>query len=108
MRRFCPPRRVRPSLHDAITKRQRHDSHNGRALTQGVVEALSGRAPFFLPYEGLSALCYRLLGPELGRHLGLQNSVPWHVLFQAGVPALRGSAARRVEPTGGAPWSGLR
>ena len=34
------------SLHDAITKRQRHDSHNGRALTQGVVEALSGRAPF--------------------------------------------------------------
>ena len=84
------------SLHDAITKRQRHDSHNGRALTQGVVEALSGRAPFFLPYEGLSALCYRLLGPELGRHLGLQNSVPWHVLFQAGVPALR-AVQRRAE-----------
>ena len=77
------------ALHGAITKRQRHDSANGRALTQGMVKSLSGRAPFFLPYDGLSALCYRLLGPELGRYLGLKNDLKWHVLFQAAVPALR-------------------
>ena len=77
------------ALHRAISKRQRHDSKDGRALTDGMVDALSGRAPFFLPREGLSALCYRLLGPELGRYLGLKNAVKWHLLFQAGVPALR-------------------
>ena len=84
------------ALHGAITKRQRHDSANGRALTLGVVKSLSGRAPFFLPYDGLSALCYRLLGPELGRYLGLKNDVKWHVLFQAVVPALR-AIQRRAE-----------
>jgi hypothetical protein len=77
------------ALHRAISKRQRHDSKNGRALTDGMVDALSSRAPFFLPREGLSALCYRLLGPELGRYLGLKNAVKWHLLFQAAVPALR-------------------
>jgi hypothetical protein len=77
------------ALHHAITQRQRHDSSDGRALARGMVDALAGRPPFFLPPEALEALCARLLGRDLAKHLGLKDRLHWHLVFQAMVPVLR-------------------
>jgi hypothetical protein len=76
------------ALHETIARRQRNDPSDGRALAAGLINAVAGRAPFFLPRPALLALCHRLIGPELSDHLGLRPAPPWRLAWRGSAPIL--------------------
>ena len=83
------------ALHETIGGRQRNDPTDGRSLATGLIDALAGRGPFFLPRPALLALCHRLLGPGLSEHLGLRPAPRWRLAWQGSAPLL--NAVQRAE-----------
>lgn len=82
-------------LYEAMSRRQFVPNDDSRSLAHGLLDAMAGRAPFYLPAVALHTLSRRLIGDRLGDALRLRKSDPWERAF--GALAHAASLQDRVE-----------
>lgn len=71
----------------ALVRRTYRPDEGSRLLTEAVLGAFAGQAPFFLPRAALESISRRLVGDDLADALGLTRSPRWAVVG----PALAGA-----------------
>jgi hypothetical protein len=96
------------ALYDRVKERQFAPDHDSRRLAHGLLEAMAGRPPFFLPAAALYALSRKLVGDELADAFEFPTSKLWARLWRGtrwvNAVVSRGARAPIVAPA--STWTG--
>lgn len=90
------------ALYGRMRRRNYDPDDDSRALAHGLLSAMAGRPPFFLPLGGLYAISRRLIGDELADALDFPTRGAWDQLVESG--RFLGLLSSRAAARGGR-WS---